>query len=81
MLLAKRRARNFNKTHGDMNPLLSLAVALPKITLEAHNLEQQAVACDWLYKNVSDLSNRNYKAIKSRSCQLRTKAKALQDKQ
>ena len=48
-------------------------------TLEAHNLEQQATACDWVYKNAPDLSNGNYMVIQSRARQLRIKAKALKE--
>ena len=72
----KKAVFHFNKTHGDMNPLLSLAVALPKITLEAHNLEQQANALsDYAYSN-EPLTKRglNIKAIA-----LRDQAKALKE--
>jgi hypothetical protein len=48
-------------------------------TQNTRDLDQQAIACDWIYKNVSELSNRNSKAIKSRYCQLKIKARALQD--
>jgi hypothetical protein len=48
-------------------------------TQNTRDLDQQAIACDWLYKNVSELSSRNSKAIKSRYCQLKIKARALQD--
>jgi hypothetical protein len=47
--------------------------------VEAHNLEQQALACDWIYKNVPDLSNGNYMVIQNRSRQLRAEAKALKE--
>ena len=50
-------------------------------TQNTRDLDQQAIACDWLYKNVSELSNRNSKAIKSRYCQLKIKARELQDNQ
>ena len=50
-------------------------------TQNTRDLDQQAIACDWLYKNVSELSSRNSKAIKSRYCQLKIKARALQDNQ
>ena len=46
---------------------------------KSHNLEQQALACDWIYKNVPDLSNGNYMVIQNRARQLRIKAKALKE--
>ena len=51
------------------------------VSLEAsrdiQDLEQQATACDWVYKNVPDLSNGNYMVIQNRARQLRNQAKAL----
>ena len=46
---------------------------------QAHNLEQQATACDWVYKNVPDLSNGNYMVIQNRARQLRSQAKELKE--
>tara|TARA_R110000851_G_scaffold32736_1_gene87564 strand:+ start:311 stop:727 length:417 start_codon:yes stop_codon:yes gene_type:complete len=50
-------------------------------TLEAHNLEQQAKECTWIYSNVPDLSNGNYIKIKNRASHLLNQAKALKDQE
>ena len=44
---------------------------------DIRDLEQQADACHWIYKNVPDLSNRNYIAIQEKSRELRIEAEAL----
>ena len=64
----------FKPTGDVLNRVLRLT---PKTAMESHDLEQQATACDWVYKNVPDLSNGNYMVIQNRARQLRNKAKAL----
>ena len=73
------KLRDQEATIAELKKKLSYALTMGDKDQIIRSLEQQATACDWIYKNVSDLSNGNYKAIKSRSCQLKNKAKALKD--
>jgi ABC-type phosphate transport system auxiliary subunit len=64
-----------DKRIAELEKRLSHAETMSDKEQSIRDLEQQAIACDWIYKNVSDLSNRNYKAIKSQYCQLRIKSR------
>ena len=75
----KFKIKKQSKHIAELEKELSIVVAglFSEDDLAVRDLEQQALACDWVYKNVPDLSNGNYMVIQNRSRQLRAEAKAL----
>ena len=51
-----------------------------KDSLPAHNLEQQALACDWIYTKLPNYSSENLSVITARRLELVTQANALRNK-
>jgi Mg2+ and Co2+ transporter CorA len=49
--------------------------------IKAHNLEQQALACDWIYTKLPNYSSENLSVITARRLELVTQANALKEQE